>query len=137
MQVMIPPNGAVEVVAQRHPLDSVVDSFGERAYNHRKSDSAERDALRQRVRQRSADLLDEWCRVVQDQRQVGASLKYNQYEGGTGVALLHDFLDPGLRNLPSGHWRMKFRANRSMRDVEANVNIWVRSLENVPVDEEE
>jgi hypothetical protein len=137
LHVMIPPNGALEVVAQRHPLDAVVDSFGERAYNHRKSDSAERDALRQRVRQRSADLLDEWCRVVQDQRQVGASLQYNQYERGTGIALLHDFLDPSLRNLPSGNWRMKFRANRSLRDVEANVNIWVRSLENVPLDEEE
>jgi hypothetical protein len=137
LQAMTPPNGALEVIPQRHTLDAVVDHFGERAYSHKKSDTAERDALRQRVRQRAGDLLDEWCRVVQDQRQVGASLQYNQHERGIGIPLLHDFLDPSLRNLPNGHWKMKFRANRSMRDVEPNVNIWVRSLENVPVDDDQ
>jgi hypothetical protein len=32
---------------------------------------------------------------------------------------------------------MKFRANRSMRDVEPNVNIWVRTLDNIDLDEEQ
>lgn len=33
--------------------------------------------------------------------------------------------------------KMKFRANRSLRDVEAEVNLWVRSFDNVDLDEEE
>jgi hypothetical protein len=32
---------------------------------------------------------------------------------------------------------MKFRANRSMRDVEPNVNIWVRTLDNIDLDEDQ
>jgi hypothetical protein len=31
---------------------------------------------------------------------------------------------------------MKFRASRSLRDVEADVNIWVKTLENVELEEE-
>jgi hypothetical protein len=32
---------------------------------------------------------------------------------------------------------MKFRANRSLRDVEATVNIWVRSLDNIDLEDEQ
>jgi hypothetical protein len=31
---------------------------------------------------------------------------------------------------------MKFRANRSLRDVEPEVNLWVRTLENADLDED-
>jgi hypothetical protein len=51
--------------------------------------------------------------------------------------LLQDFLDPALRALPAGNWKMKFRANRSLRDVEANVNLWVRGLDNVDLEDEQ
>jgi hypothetical protein len=30
---------------------------------------------------------------------------------------------------------MKFRANRSLRDVEPTVNIWLRTLENVDLED--
>jgi hypothetical protein len=46
-------------------------------------------------------------------------------------------LDPALKALPAGNWKMKFRANRSMRDVEPNVNIWVRTLDNIDLDEDQ
>ena len=74
---------------------------------------------------------------MQDQRQQGAALQYNPYERGAGPPLLQDFLDTSLRTLPPGHWKNKFRANRSLRDVEPSVNIWVRSLENPNVDEDQ
>jgi hypothetical protein len=32
---------------------------------------------------------------------------------------------------------MKFRANRSLRDVEPAVNIWVKTLDNVDLQEDE
>ena len=49
--------------------------------------------------------------------------------------LLYTFLDPDLRKLPARH--RKFRANRSMRDVEPGVNLWVKTLDNVEVTEDE
>lgn len=134
---MTQPLGAMEITNQRNALESAVGHFGDRAFNHNKLDGVDRERLRQRVRQRCGDLLDEWARVVQDQRQVGAGLQYNQHEHGSGAPLLQDFLDPALKNLPGGHWKMKFRANRSLRNVEPNVNMWVRSLEGFDLDEDQ
>jgi hypothetical protein len=31
---------------------------------------------------------------------------------------------------------MKFRANRSLRDVEAAVNIWVKTLDNIDLEDD-
>jgi hypothetical protein len=137
MDVMTPPKGAVEILNTRNALSAVVDHFGERAFNHAKLDQNSRARLQQRVRQRCEDLLDDWTGVVQDQRRVGASLQYNPYERGAGPPLLQEFLDPALKALPAGNWKMKFRANRSMRDVEPNVNIWVRTLDNIDLDEDQ
>jgi len=136
LELMTPPQGAMEVQNQRHALDSVVQKFGDRAFNHNKLSATDRERLRQTVRQRCGDLLDEWVKVVQDQKQVGAGLQYNPHEHGAGVPLLQDFLDPSLKNLPAGNWKMKFRANRSLRNVEPNVNMWVRSLEGFDLDED-
>jgi helicase-like protein len=137
LDVMTLPKGAAEILGTRNTLSSVVDRFGERAFNHAKLDNEVRTRLRQRVRQRCEDLLDDWTGVVQEQKKVGASLQYNPHERGAGPALLQDFLDPALKALPAGNWKMKFRANRSLRDVEAEVNLWVRSLDNVDLDEEQ
>jgi len=137
LDAMTPPKGAMEILNTRNALSSVVDRFGERAFNHAKLDGDVRTRLRQRVRQRCEDLLDDWTGVVQDQKKVGASLQYNPHEKGAGPPLLQDFLDPALKALPPGNWKMKFRANRSLRDVEASVNLWVRSLDNIDLDDEQ
>ena len=136
LELMTPAQGAMEVQNQRHALESVVQKFSDRAFNHNKLSATDRERLRQTVRQRCGDLLDEWVKVVQDQKQVGAGLQYNPHEHGAGVPLLQDFLDPSLKNLPAGNWKMKFRANRSLRNVEPNVNMWVRSLEGFDLDED-
>jgi len=41
-----------------------------------------------------------------------------------------------LKNLPPTNRKMKFRANRSLRDVEAAVNIWVKTLDNVDLEDD-
>jgi hypothetical protein len=58
-----------------------------------------------------------------------------QYQLETGAAqrLLYEFLNPELKKLPARH--LKFRANRSMRDVEPNVNLWVKTLDNIDVED--
>jgi len=75
--------------------------------------------------------------VVQDQRKVGAPLQYRIYEHGAGPPLLQEYVDPALKTLPPGHWKRKFRANRSMRDVEPSTNLWVRTMDNVDLDEDD
>ena len=47
----------------------------------------------------------------------------------------YNFLDPELKKLPQRH--QKFKANRSMRDVEPSVNVWLRTLDDVEIEDEE
>ena len=46
-----------------------------------------------------------------------------------------EFLHPELKNLPQR--RRLFRANRSMRDVESSVNLWVKTFDNIEVEDDE
>ena len=65
----------------------------------------------------------------------GTALQYNSTEVGAAKPLLHDFLDPKLKSMHPRH--KKFRANRSMRDVEPSVNLWLRTMDNVEIEQED
>ena len=91
------------------------------------------DELRSYLRARVSDLLDEWGRIASESKDVGASLQYQAEEGG-GTRLLYEFLNPELETLKPT--RKKFRANRSMRDVEPSVNLWLRTMDNTELPEE-
>ena len=67
-------------------------------------------------------------------RTRASQLQY-QSESGAAQRLLYEFLNPELKKLPQRH--RKFRANRSMRDVEPSVNLWVKTLDNIDVEDEE
>ena len=95
---------------------------------------AEADEVRQRVRDRARDLLEEWSKIAMELNQVGAGLQY-QVELGKDPRLLYEFLNPELKMLPAR--RQKFRANRSMRNVEPSVNLWVRTLDGIELEDEE
>jgi len=56
---------------------------------------------------------------------------------GQAPPLLHEFLSPEVKNLPPHHPRMKFRANRSMRDVEPSVNLWLKTMDGTVIESEE
>jgi len=133
---MTTPRGAMEILNERTRLEFVIQTLAERAYSHSDLPPAEAERLRQRVRERAIDLLEVWARVAQDYQAVGTGLQYNPAEAGAAKQLLYDFLSPEVRNLPADNPRMKFRANRSLRDVEPDVNIWVRTLENAELEEE-
>jgi hypothetical protein len=45
-------------------------------------------------------------------------------------------LSPEVRNLPADKWQMKFRANWSLRDVEPEVNLFVKTLADEELEEE-
>src|SRR4029079_17841663 len=91
-------------------------------------------ALRERGRSPAVDLLDEGSHIAHDLQNQGWLLQY-QIETGAAQRLLYEFLSPELKKLPMRH--RKFRANRSMRDVEPSVKLWVKTLDKLDVEDGE
>ena len=77
------------------------------------------------MRDRCIDLLDTWYKLADAERLKGAQMQYGT-ELRNQPALLHGFLDEALAALPADY--AKFRANRSMRDVEASVDLFPQTL---------
>jgi hypothetical protein len=134
---MTPARGAMEILNERTKLKAVVQVLANRAFSHTKDLPPEdKERLRLRVQERAKDLLDDWAKVAQDYQNIGTGLQYNPVEAGGAKQLLYDFLSPDVKNLPPDRWQMKFRANRSLRDVEPDVNLWVRTLADEELEEE-
>ncbi len=131
---MTPAKGAKEILNERARLDFVVDALGSRAGSHADMSNEDQERLRQRVRERSLDLLDEWTRIAVELDRNGVDLQY-QRETGAAQRLLYEFLNPELKRLPPRH--KKFRANRSMRDVEPSVNLWLKTTDNIDLEEDD
>jgi len=130
---MTSPSGANQILNERQNLDVVVDVLGERAAEHEHNASAEeQERHRQRVRAEGAKLLDVWLRIARKHESLPGGIKYQKHEGGNGTSLLHDFLDVDLKNMSPEF--MRFRANRSMRDVEPDVALWMKTFDGVSVD---
>lgn len=114
------------VQAHHAKLQDVVRIFSERARSHDlELTSEESDELARVVDDRAQALLGDWCKIAREQSNQGVGLNYQKYEDrpSSGV-LLRDFLDPDLKSLPPTNHR--FRANRSMREVETPVDIIVQ-----------
>jgi hypothetical protein len=128
---LTPPLGASEILSRRLALEHLAERFAERAQNHDKRLSAnEAQSLHDNVIVRCRSLLDDWYSIADQLLQTNTRLQYQQWEVGNAQRLLYDILGPELENLPP--LRRKFRANRSMRDVEASVEVVVRNLNDWP-----
>jgi hypothetical protein len=124
---LTPAQGAGKIVDARSAIDKFAERFADRAVNHdRDLSSEDADRLRQHVVARCRSLLDDWVNVADRYKETNARLRYQRYEGSGGSPLLHDFLDPELSTLHARHRR--FRANRSMRDVEESVDVRIKTL---------
>ena len=132
---MTPPRGATAILDELPRLDFAVEKLAQRALNtHHDSSSDDAEQLQKTVRERCKDLLDAWSMIAKELHDAGGALQY-QIEAGGAQRLLYEFLNPELKNLPPRH--NKFRANRSMRDVEPSVNLWLRTLDGVEIEAEE
>ncbi len=129
---MTTPLGASHLTEQRAAVDAVVDTIARRAEGHSPMDDETANALRMSVRAQVIDLLDTWERLlVRDQR-----LQYHK-ETDLATPLLLDALDPHADQKTADE--QKFKTQRSLRDVEATVNLWIRdpyTLEDVEVGNE-
>ena len=124
--ILTPPSGVESLDQVRVALENRLrDVFLERVAQQPYEDEREREERRHSVSSRVVDLLDSWLAVVGDYSSVNAAVTYQKYEGQAGGGhLLHEMLD---EDFESAH-HAKFRANRSLRDVEPEVNLSIRPL---------
>ena len=132
---MTPPRGATEILKELPRLAFAVELLSKRAFDtHHDTSSPDAKQLSLKVRDRCNDLLDEWSKIAKELHDAGGAIQY-QTEAGSAQRLLYEFLNPELKTLPVRH--RKFRANRSMRDVEPSVNLWLKTIDGVEIENEE
>jgi hypothetical protein len=134
--LMTLPGGADAIVSERHNLAFVADALGDRARDHAIAEQSVRDAWRHRVRDAVISLMDVWENVSVEQQKTATRMKYWQFEGTENAWLLRDYLADELRTLPSTHWKSRFRAKWSMRDVEPAVAVSVQGPQREELDQD-
>ena len=133
--LMTHPRGASEILNELPGLDFAVDLLSQRAFDtHNDTSSEDAKQLQLKVHARCKDLLDTWSMIAKELHDTGGALQY-QNETGGAQRLLYEFLNPELKNLHPRH--KKFRANRSMRDVEPSVNLWLKTIDGIDIEGEE
>ena len=122
---LTPPEGADRIDETTAELeDRLLAAFGDRIDAQPFEDDAERDDRRRSVEQRVRDLLRAWQEIAADYHDAGVRMKYQQHELRQRRPLLREMLDTQFE---SDKHRL-FRANRSLRDVEPEVNLHLREL---------
>ena len=124
--VLTPPSGVAALDKVRASIEmQLVDVFRERLEAQPLDSEAERTERHHSVRARVVDLLDSWLAVLASYSSVNAAVKYQRYEPGRQPGrLLREMLE---EEFESAH-HAKFRANRSLRDVEPEVNLYIKPL---------
>lgn len=123
--VLTPALGAEEIRNVRAKLeDRLTGMFRERLEHQPLPSAEERLEAAEAVRSRIVDLLDSWIKITDDHQRSGVRLQYQRYEQPPATALLRHLLDPD----PGDEHARKFRANRSLRDVEPEVHLYVKDL---------
>ena len=121
-RALTPAKGAGRIRDARTVLERRLLTAFEQRVERQPIDDERLDLLRS-VCTRVVDLLDSWVAVADYYQQAGGDVRYQKYEGGQQLQpLLREMLDTEFE---SEHHR-KFRANRSMRDVEPEVDILVK-----------
>ena len=122
---LTPPRGVERIADVRTALESrLLDAFVDRVGQQAFTEDDEREEGIRSVQDRVGDLLDSWRRVLDDYHGDGVELQYQRYELRQPKPLLREMLD---ERFESEHHR-KFRANRSLRDVEPEVNLYLHDL---------
>ena len=121
---MTPPKGAEQIKKLRPQLEKeLLDIFFKRVASMPFDSDDERSERKRSVQNRVVSLLDEWIKVLDEYQSLSVELQYQKYEMKTPQPLMHGMLEkagPGIK------W--EFRVNRSMRDVEADVNLFLKDL---------
>jgi hypothetical protein len=132
MPEMSPPQGVELITNLRAALETrLLDAFLERVRQQPIADKEEMDERLRSVQNRVVDLLDSWRRVLDDYQGAGVAMQYQKHELAQRQPLLREMLDTDFE---SEHHR-KFRASRSLRDVEPEVNLFLKDLHGFQVED--
>lgn len=127
---LTPAAGAAEITRYRSRLGWIKEAVRARAEHHTADlDRAELLELGQAMERRVDDLFDAWERIAAEKEAVQAGLQYGPLEARPRPPLLHDPLDPDLKKEPPHSLLRKFKAQWSLRDVEAEIPVIVRRLD--------
>ena len=125
---MAPPRGAEQIANLRTEVErAVLAAFLNRVRQQPIEDENERDEVLRSVQNRAVDLLDSWREIFEDYHQNGVELQYQKYELTGPKPLLREVLDEVFES--EAH--RKFCANRSLRDVEPEVNLFLKDLRSI------
>jgi hypothetical protein len=118
---MTNPLGASQVNQHREELENIIKIISRRAEAHNPELSGqESETLRQELRGRINDLVDTWVsRADKEQR-----LQYDKNEVDSVSALLLSAFE--LKSEEAPLEQQKFKAQRSLRDVEPTVELWIK-----------
>lgn len=129
---LTPARGVEHMADVRASLErSVLDTFLDRVRRQPFVDEAEREERLRSVQNRVVDLLDSWLKISGDYQSAGVQVQYQKYELSQPKPLLREMLDTQFE---SEHHR-KFRVNRSLRDVEPDVNLFLKDLSGLDVED--
>jgi hypothetical protein len=118
----------VRAVLERRLVDALLDRVRQQPY----ADEEEREERLRSVQNRIVDLLDSWRRVFENYRAAGVGVQYQKYELKQPRPLLREILDKEFES----EYQRKFRANRSLRDVEPEVNLFLKDLTGADVEDQ-
>ena len=125
LPTMTPPDGVGGIETERAALERLLlDVFGSRIHEQPFADNTERAERLRSVQNRVGDLFDSWRAIYDEYRRDGVPMQYQKYEVSTRKPLLREMLDTDFES----HHHKKFRTNRSLRDVEPQVNLFLRDL---------
>lgn len=110
---------AVQIVTKKSDLNTKVTKL---ILDRLSASGSTSQASSASLQTRLTSLLDDWEKIKDFAASQNGSLTYTS----DNLSLIHQYLDPELKNLPD--YYLKFRANRSMREVEPSVNVWVRGM---------
>ncbi len=129
---LTPPRGVEQIATVRAELERrVLEALLERVRQQPFASEEERAERLRSVQNRVVDLLDSWRTIFEDYRRTGVAMQYQKYELDQPRPLLREVLD---KDFESEHHR-KFRANRSLRDVEPEVNLFLKDLGGTDVED--
>ncbi len=115
---------AAQMTTRRGAAGFVVDAVVQRARSHAAQSKAEEEALATEVGHLANELLDAWESIATENEKVAAGLQYGNEMAGA-PPLLRDPLDSDLPKLSERARR--FKAARSLRDVESVVGLYLRA----------
>ena len=124
-RAMTPPAGVEAIEAERVELERLLlEVFRARINEQPLQDDDEREERLRSIQNRVGDLLDSWRAILDDYHADGVQMQYQKHEVRTRRPLLREMLDTDFE---SPH-HQKFRVNRSLRDVEPQVNLFLQDL---------